>query len=202
MARLSMHSEGRTEGRRAWDTSEPRNNPPTWIPLPISSLSHSSLGVACHLDTMGDSHRRRDSRSRSPDRDHSSSSRRHHRSRSRSPRRSSHRSRGDDDESRTHKDKDRRDRRSHRDRDDRSDDEGDSGPPEGVDDLSDDDYFLKATELKLWLYEEKGKKLDSLKTEDARRYFRRFVRAWNKGRLDGTSFSRDPSLLCALSQHD
>ncbi|GAA5923155.1 hypothetical protein JCM3775_007448 [Rhodotorula graminis] len=126
------------------------------------------------------SSRRRDSRSRSPDR---SSSRRH---RDRSPRRSSHRDRDDDDRAhRKDKDKD-----SHRHRRDRSpSDDKDGGPPPGVDELSDDDYFLKATELKLWLYEDRGKKLDSLKTEDARRYFRKFVRAWNAGRLDAKYYA-------------
>lgn len=135
---------------------------------------------------------RRDSRSRSPwesrTRDaatsSSSSSRRHRRdrdrSRSRSPSRKHHSRRDDDDR------------------------EGGRGaPPDGVAPLDDeDDYFRKATELKLWLWEEKHKvrlyllvsetqltspvgaqKLDSLRTEDARRYFAKFCKQWNRGQL-------------------
>ena len=127
------------------------------------------MGESSHHTST--SSRRRDSRSRSPDR---SSSRRH---------RSSHRDRDDDRSHRRDKAKD--EHRHRRDRSPSNDDGGSGGPPPGVDELSDDDYFLKATELKLWLYEDRGKKLDSLKTEDARRYFRKFVRAWNAGRLDG-----------------
>ncbi|GAA5820229.1 hypothetical protein JCM3770_006069 [Rhodotorula araucariae] len=117
-----------------------------------------------HSHSTATSSRRRDSRSRSPDRTDSS---RRHRS----------------DRHRSHKDRTHR-----RTRDDRSE-SGDEGPPPGVDEISDDDYFLKATELKLWLWEDKGKKLDSLKTEDARRYFRRFVRSWNRGRLDAKFYA-------------
>ncbi|BGO95448.1 hypothetical protein JCM10020v2_007166 [Rhodotorula toruloides] len=36
---------------------------------------------------------------------------------------------------------------------------------------------------------EKGKKLDNLKTEDARRYFRKFCRAWNRGRLSSNYYN-------------
>ncbi|GJN93975.1 hypothetical protein Rhopal_007038-T1 [Rhodotorula paludigena] len=83
------------------------------------------------------------------------------------------------------KDRDRDDDR----RRDRADDSGDEGPPAGVAELDDSDYFLKATELKLWLWEEKGKRLDSLRTEDARRYFKRFCKAWNRGRLDAKFYA-------------
>ncbi|GAA5866515.1 hypothetical protein JCM8547_000651 [Rhodosporidiobolus lusitaniae] len=122
-------------------------------------------------DSERSSHRRRDSRSRSPDSNRHSSSRRH-RDRSRSPRRED-------------KDKDRERRRDReRDRRERSPSEdSDVELPHGASEIGDDDYFLKATELKLWLWEEKGKKLDSLRTEDARRYFKKFTRVWNKGRL-------------------
>ncbi|POY73076.1 hypothetical protein BMF94_3914 [Rhodotorula taiwanensis] len=116
---------------------------------------------------------RRDSRSRSPyesrTRDaatsSSSSSRRHRRDRDRSRSRSPSRR-----------------KQGRRDDDDR---EGGRGaPPDGVAPLDDeDDYFRKATELKLWLWEEKHKKLDSLRTEDARRYFAKFCKQWNRGQL-------------------
>ncbi|KPV71935.1 uncharacterized protein RHOBADRAFT_56311 [Rhodotorula graminis WP1] len=80
-----------------------------------------------------------------------------------------------------------KDKDSHRHRRDRSpSDDKDGGPPPGVDELSDDDYFLKATELKLWLYEDRGKKLDSLKTEDARRYFRKLDAKYYAGIAPGS----------------
>ncbi|GAA5880797.1 hypothetical protein JCM3774_005754 [Rhodotorula dairenensis] len=123
------------------------------------------------------SHRRRDSRSRSP-------ARRRHRSPSPS------RSESPDTHTHTH---------THS-----------EGPPSGVAQIhEDDDYFRKATELKLWLWEEKHKvrppfsrlctdpvltqlpvfqKLDSLRTQDARRYFRKFCRAWNRGRLSANYY--------------
>ncbi|KAK4330474.1 LOW QUALITY PROTEIN: hypothetical protein RTBOTA2_006135 [Rhodotorula toruloides] len=94
------------------------------------------------------------------------------------------RSRDDDRDRRREREREKRDRR-----DERSDSEDDAGPPEGVKELGEDDYFLKATELKLWLWEEKGKKLDNLKTEDARRYFRKFCRAWNRGRLSNNYYN-------------
>ncbi|BGP20017.1 hypothetical protein JCM10213_000601 [Rhodosporidiobolus nylandii] len=133
--------------------------------------------------------RHRDDRSRSPDRrrdrDEDRSSSRRHRSRSRSPRRSSHRDRDD---------RDGRDRKSsRRDRDERSESEGDVELPHGAEEIGEEDFFLKATELKLWLWEEKGKKLDSLKTEDARRYFKKFCRAWNKGRLTDNFYAGIPA---------
>ncbi|BGP58136.1 hypothetical protein JCM8202v2_005797 [Rhodotorula sphaerocarpa] len=77
-----------------------------------------------------------------------------------------------------------RDHDRNRDRDGDRDRGEDGHPPSGVDELHDeDDYFRKATELKLWLWEEKHKRLDSLRTDDARRYFRKFCRAWNRGDL-------------------
>lgn len=115
--------------------------------------------------TTSDPKRRRDSRSRSPD----SSRRSRHRSRSPPLRNSRHddggsrradrdkdrddrRSKDDDRERRRERERDKRDRR-----DERSDSEDGAGPPEGVKEIGEDDYFLKATELKLWLWEEKGK---------------------------------------------
>ncbi|GAA5951072.1 hypothetical protein JCM21900_005715 [Sporobolomyces salmonicolor] len=94
---------------------------------------------------------RRDSRSRSPDENRSS---RRHRDRSRSPRRDT-----------------KREHRSHRDRRRDQSVSEDEGPPDGVDELGEEDYFLKATELKLWLY------------------FKKFCRAWNRGRLSDNYYA-------------
>ncbi|GAA5917500.1 hypothetical protein JCM5296_001679 [Sporobolomyces johnsonii] len=118
--------------------------------------SHSSHSRSHHRTS------RRDSRSRSPD-DNRSSSRRHR------------------DRDHSH--------RSHRDRHRDQSESEDEGPPDGVDEIGEDDYFLKATELKLWLWEHKGKKLDGLKTDDARRYFNKFCRAWNRGRLSDNYYA-------------
>ena len=52
-----------------------------------------------------------------------------------------------------------------------------------MNELTEDDYFIRATEFKAWLAESKGKYLDEISSKDARRYFERFVRRWNEGRL-------------------
>ncbi|SNX86396.1 uncharacterized protein MEPE_05105 [Melanopsichium pennsylvanicum] len=49
--------------------------------------------------------------------------------------------------------------------------------------LSNDDYYIRATEFKAWLAESKGKYLDEIPSKDARHYFYRFVRRWNDGKL-------------------
>ncbi|GAA5979353.1 hypothetical protein JCM11641_005009 [Rhodosporidiobolus odoratus] len=144
--------------------------------------------------------RHRGDRSRSPDSNRHRSSRRHHsRSRSRSPRRSATR---DDRDSQARDDSDRQRkgdrargsrRSSRRDRDQSASEDEVVHLPHGAGEIGEEDYFIKATELKLWLWEEKGKKLDSLKTEDARRYFKKFCRAWNKGRLSDAFYAGVPA---------
>ncbi|CAJ0764875.1 9486_t:CDS:2 [Entrophospora sp. SA101] len=51
-------------------------------------------------------------------------------------------------------------------------------------DISEDDYYLKSTEFRLWLREYKEKFFDEMKTEEAHRYFKKFVNYWNKVKLD------------------
>ncbi|SPO23966.1 uncharacterized protein UTRI_03497_B [Ustilago trichophora] len=53
----------------------------------------------------------------------------------------------------------------------------------GVGELTEEDYFIRATEFKAWLSESKGKYLDEISSKDARRYFERFARRWNEGKL-------------------
>ncbi|KAF8893728.1 hypothetical protein CPB84DRAFT_1826014 [Gymnopilus junonius] len=60
--------------------------------------------------------------------------------------------------------------------------------PEGVSPISESDYFQKSDEFRLWLKEEKGKYFDDLSGDRARSYFRKFVKAWNKGKLSGTYY--------------
>ena len=122
------------------------------------SISHFTINFKhyCHSN-MGDSKDYRSSRreerdrSRSPrdDRDrHHRSSRESHshshrdRDRSRSPRRDSKRSRRKEKE---------------RERESASESDEDYRLPEGVQEIGLDDFYIKATELKLWLWEEKGK---------------------------------------------
>lgn len=108
-----------------------------------------------------DSHRRshRDSRSRSPD------SREHHHSSSHSHRERTHKSSSsrrdrDDDERDSRKDSKRRKER------DESEGEEDKGPPAGVGLLEESDYFLKSSEFKVYLDEQKGKVRSSHHVEE------------------------------------
>ncbi|KAF8971869.1 hypothetical protein BDZ97DRAFT_1901515 [Flammula alnicola] len=53
----------------------------------------------------------------------------------------------------------------------------------GVSPISESDYFQKSDEFRLWLKEERGKYFDGLSGDRARSYFRKFVKAWNRGKL-------------------
>ncbi|EIN14304.1 hypothetical protein PUNSTDRAFT_110415 [Punctularia strigosozonata HHB-11173 SS5] len=55
--------------------------------------------------------------------------------------------------------------------------------PHDAEPLSEADYFLKSSEFKVWLKEEKDRYFDELSGEKARSYFRKFVKAWNRGKL-------------------
>ncbi|CAG8558273.1 11893_t:CDS:10 [Diversispora eburnea] len=50
--------------------------------------------------------------------------------------------------------------------------------------ITEDDYFLKSVEFRLWIREKKKKYFDELSSEQAHRYFKKFVNAWNKYKLD------------------
>lgn len=50
--------------------------------------------------------------------------------------------------------------------------------------ITEDDYFAKSTEFRLWLRQSKKKYFEDLSSDDARRYFKKFVRAWNDFELD------------------
>ncbi|XP_071954854.1 uncharacterized protein [Antedon mediterranea] len=49
--------------------------------------------------------------------------------------------------------------------------------------ISKDDYYLKSTEFRIWLKEEKRIYFDELSSSKSRYYFKKFVKMWNKGRL-------------------
>ncbi|GAA6007426.1 hypothetical protein JCM11491_004159 [Sporobolomyces phaffii] len=138
-----------------------------------------------HRSSHRDRDRSRSPRSRDEGRHRSSAS---HRDRSRSPsRRDRDRDHKRDSKRSRHDSPERRGGGGGRAASDSEDD--DAGPPRGVAEIGVDDFYIKATELKLWLWEEKGKKLDSLKNEDARRYFKKFCRAWNRGRLSDNYYA-------------
>ncbi|KAF9201727.1 hypothetical protein BGZ49_008065 [Haplosporangium sp. Z 27] len=50
--------------------------------------------------------------------------------------------------------------------------------------ISEDDYFSKSAEFRLWLRQSKKKYFEDLSADESRRYFRKFVRAWNDFDLD------------------
>ncbi|GAC92857.1 hypothetical protein PHSY_000414 [Pseudozyma hubeiensis SY62] len=55
--------------------------------------------------------------------------------------------------------------------------------------LTSDDYFIRSSEFKHWLSSSKQLYLDEISSASARRYFDRFVRRWNAGRLDDPYYS-------------
>ncbi|KAM0750179.1 hypothetical protein T439DRAFT_247115 [Meredithblackwellia eburnea MCA 4105] len=145
----------------------------------MSSRRSASPGPSSRaVDRDRDDHRRR---SRSPrrgddrDRDHRRSHR--SRSRSRSPSRKS-------SSSKHHRKREERERERDDEGGSGGSDSEEAGPPPGVKELDADDFFLKSTELKVWLDEERGKKLDQISASDARKYFKKFCRRWNKGKLE------------------
>ncbi|KAF9549148.1 hypothetical protein EC957_004787 [Mortierella hygrophila] len=50
--------------------------------------------------------------------------------------------------------------------------------------ISEDDYFTKSSEFRLWLRQSKKKYFEDLTADDARKYFKKFVRRWNDFELD------------------
>ncbi|KAK7063852.1 hypothetical protein R3P38DRAFT_14710 [Favolaschia claudopus] len=63
------------------------------------------------------------------------------------------------------------------------------------------DYFNKNPEFRQWLKDEKKKYFDELSGDKARSYFRKFVKAWNKGKLSKSLYAGiDPSSIPADSQ--
>lgn len=50
--------------------------------------------------------------------------------------------------------------------------------------ITEDDYYTKSTEFRIWLREYKDKYFDELNAEQTRRYFKKFVNAWNQFKLE------------------
>lgn len=54
-----------------------------------------------------------------------------------------------------------------------------------ADELSSDDFYAKNKEFRYWLsHKRKPKEFIKLDSSDQRRYFKKFIRRWNKGKLD------------------
>ncbi|KAK7051621.1 hypothetical protein VNI00_004600 [Paramarasmius palmivorus] len=60
--------------------------------------------------------------------------------------------------------------------------------PHDASPISESDYFQKSDEFRIWLKDEKGKYFDELSGDKARSYFRKFVKAWNRGKLSSEFF--------------
>lgn len=71
--------------------------------------------------------------------------------------------------------------------------------PHGVSPISQSDYFLKNTEFRIWLKEEKHKYFDELSSEKARSYFRKFVKAWNRAKLPKSLYSEAESRISSAA---
>ncbi|KAG9222135.1 hypothetical protein CCMSSC00406_0009586 [Pleurotus cornucopiae] len=70
--------------------------------------------------------------------------------------------------------------------------------PHNASPISESDYFLKSAEFRIWLKDEKRKYFDELSGEKARSYFRKFVKAWNKGKLSKSLYAgADPASVAA-----
>ncbi|KAF2608499.1 hypothetical protein F2Q68_00046693, partial [Brassica cretica] len=66
----------------------------------------------------------------------------------------------------------------------KKDAEGDHKLKEGIPELTSEDYFSKNNEFATWLKEKKRTYFNDLTTESARELFSRFVKAWNRGKLE------------------
>ncbi|KAI8890595.1 hypothetical protein K501DRAFT_206632 [Backusella circina FSU 941] len=56
--------------------------------------------------------------------------------------------------------------------------------PKGVPSISEEDYYEKANEFRMWLKEAKHKYIDEISSKESRRYFKKFVKKWNENELD------------------
>ncbi|KAJ7361265.1 hypothetical protein DFH08DRAFT_684880 [Mycena albidolilacea] len=73
--------------------------------------------------------------------------------------------------------------------------------PHDASPISESDYFRKGDEFRIWLKDEKRKYFDELSGDKARSYFRKFVKAWNKGKLSKSLYAGvDPASISAESQ--
>ncbi|KAJ3054172.1 hypothetical protein HK097_002494 [Rhizophlyctis rosea] len=74
--------------------------------------------------------------------------------------------------------------------DDDSEDEAVKKARDLIPKISEDDYYNKSTEFQMWLREEKKLYFFDLSGEEARSYFKKFVRRWNKARLSSKYYKK------------
>ncbi|DAZ99147.1 TPA: hypothetical protein N0F65_010231 [Lagenidium giganteum] len=68
--------------------------------------------------------------------------------------------------------------------------------PDGVEPISADDYFLRATEFRVWLHQKRNKYVEELSTQEATELFEdKFVKRWNDGRLDAMFYKGIPEAV-------
>ncbi|KAG1694429.1 hypothetical protein DVH05_021509 [Phytophthora capsici] len=69
----------------------------------------------------------------------------------------------------------------------------DSKLPKGVKKITDEDYFLRQTEFRVWLAQTKNKYVDDLSTDEATELFtHEFARKWNRGKLSSMFYEGIP----------
>lgn len=61
--------------------------------------------------------------------------------------------------------------------------------------ITEEDYFEKASEYRIWLKEKKKKYFNELDAKDARYYFKKFVKAWNRYELEGKRYQKETDLF-------
>ncbi|KAJ3020544.1 UNVERIFIED_CONTAM: hypothetical protein HDU68_010123 [Siphonaria sp. JEL0065] len=71
-------------------------------------------------------------------------------------------------------------KKHHRESDNDSEDES----PKVDNPISEDDFYTKSSEFIVWLREKKKLSLSDLSSKDARKYFAKFVKKWNRGSLN------------------
>ncbi|KAG9080164.1 hypothetical protein FRC06_006999 [Ceratobasidium sp. 370] len=67
----------------------------------------------------------------------------------------------------------------------------------GVSEITESSYFQKSSEFRIWLRDEKGKYFDELTGDRARHYFRKFVKAWNRGKLPKSLYTTESGIESA-----
>ncbi|ESK83963.1 splicing arginine serine-rich 12 [Moniliophthora roreri MCA 2997] len=93
-----------------------------------------------------------------------------------------------------------RERRRERDRDRSYSPDERRKLPHDASPITESDYFQKSDEFRVWLKDEKGKYFDELSGDRARSYFRKFVKAWNRGKLSKSLYAGiDSSSIPATS---
>lgn len=174
-------SEGKRLSRRRRDDSD--------------SDSDSESDVVYVSDSDHNDDRHKSDRRRSRDRDRKVRSSRDSRKSDKKSKKDKREKRDKEDKKSKKDKKDRKDKRSHHD-DDKAEDDASSALPE-KDRISSSDYFARNVEFSLWLENEKRLYFSDLTADQARKFFDKFVSAWNKGTLP-SKFATPTLLICPI----